>query len=121
MNPRIKSALAAVGVVCATAIGPAIFTAAPATAAPPTITVKFGDWRCSPAGGGKVVAVQMGSQYGSVPKQAGDTIRIQAKVKAANNLTGVIWCKPWWRPVAVPVYNIHQGLWVERANQHFNV
>ncbi|MDH6284910.1 hypothetical protein [Prescottella agglutinans] len=121
MKAKIKTALAGAGVVLAAAVGPTLFVAPPATAAMSTITVTFADWRCNAIGGGKVVAVQMGSQYGSVPKAAGNTIRINAKVNASNNLTGAVWCKSWWRPVAVPVYNIHQGLWVERADQHFNV
>lgn len=97
--------------------------AQPATAATGTVSVSFGDWRCGAVGGGKVVAVQMGSQYGSVPKTLGRTIKIRAKTGTSNNLTGVIWCKtPWYKgALTVPVYNIKQGLWVTRIGQHFNV
>ncbi|MFT3970083.1 MAG: hypothetical protein QM695_07340 [Micropruina sp.] len=97
--------------------------ATPAEAATGRITVSFGDWRCAATGGGSVVAVQMGSQYGSVPYTRGRQIAITARTNTANNLTGVIWCKrPWWRlGVTTPVYNIHQGLWVSRVGQHFNV
>ncbi|WNG81164.1 hypothetical protein C6A86_023695 [Mycobacterium sp. ITM-2016-00316] len=97
--------------------------APPAMASNATITVSFADWRCNATGGGSVVAVQMGSQYGSVPKSNGRTIKIRAKLRASNNLTGVIWCKrPWYRGgMTTPVYNINQGLWVDRNGQHFNV
>jgi len=104
-------------------LGSSVIAAQPATAATTTISVSFGDWRCASSGGGKVVAVQMGSQYGSVPKTLGRTIKIKAKVNASNNLTGVIWCKrPWYKGgVTSPVYNIHQGLWVSKNGQNFNV
>jgi len=97
--------------------------ASPAEAAPGTITVSFGDWRCRTTGGGSVAAVQMGSQYGSVPMTTGRSITIGAKARAANNLTGTIWCKrPWYRAgMTTPVYNISQGLWVDHYGQNFNL
>lgn len=112
------SSAAAIALIAASLLG-----AQPATAATTTISVTFGDWRCASMGGGTVVAVQMGSQYGSAPKTAGRTIRIGAKTNASNNLTGVIWCKkPWYKlGIVVPVYNINQGLWVSRVGQQFNV
>ncbi|MFT4218226.1 MAG: hypothetical protein QM619_13725 [Micropruina sp.] len=101
----------------------ALATATPAEAAYGRITVSFGDWRCAATGGGSVVAVQMGSQYGSAPYTRGRQISINARTGTTNNLTGVIWCKrPWWRfGVTTPVYNIHQGLWVSYVGQRFNV
>lgn len=112
-------AVASVLTICALGVGGAI----PADAAPGTITVSFGDWRCSATGGGSVTAVQMGSQYGSVPMTNGRTITIGAKARVPNNLTGAVWCKrPWYRlGVTTPVYNINQGLWVDRYGQNFNV
>lgn len=86
-----------------------------------TISVSFGDWRCSSTGGGKVVAVQMGSQYGSAPYTPGRTIKIKAKLHASNNLTGVVWCKKWWQWWSTPVYNIHQGVWPYYSGQRFYV
>ncbi|MBY6368669.1 hypothetical protein [Rhodococcoides corynebacterioides] len=121
MSNKLKKFVAGASVIVAGLVGPIIVAPSTAQAALPTVTVKFGDWRCSQMGGGKVVAVQMGSQYGSVPKAVGNTIRINAKVGTANNLTGAIWCKSWWRPVAIPVYNISQRIWVSAPNQHFNV
>lgn len=100
-----------------------LIPAQPAAAAYGTISVSFGDWRCAATGGGKVVGVQMGSQYGSVPRVSGRTIRIQARTGVKNSLTGVLWCKrPWYRGgLTTPVYHVHQGLWVSRVGQHFNV
>jgi hypothetical protein len=111
--------LVSIAVIGALGIG----SAGSAVAAPGTITVSFADWRCNATGGGAVTAVQMGSQYGSVPMTKGRTITIGAKVRTSNNLTGVIWCKrPWFRGgMTSPVYNISQGLWVERYGQRFNV
>jgi hypothetical protein len=111
--------LVAVFAQCAAAI---VF-AAPVLAAPGTIVVSFADWRCNATGGGSVVAVQMGSQYGSVPYTKGRTITIGAKRNASNNLTGTLWCKrPWFKGgMTTPVYNINQGLWVENYGQRFNV
>lgn len=115
--------LAASSLVAIALIFASFLTAQPASAATTTITVTFGDWRCSATGGGTVAAVQMGSQYGSVPRTSGRTIRIAARTNAASNLTGVIWCKrPWYRGgITTPVYNISQGLWVAVAGQNFNV
>lgn len=114
----VASSAAAIALVAASLLG-----AQPATAAATTISVTFGDWRCASSGGGTVVAVQMGSQYGSAPRTAGRTIYIRANTNASNNLTGVIWCKrPWYRlGIVSPVYHISQGLWVSRPGQHFNV
>jgi hypothetical protein len=111
------------GVVAAAAIAMGGVAAAPANAAGPSISVTFGDWRCAATGGGSVVAVQMGSQYGYAPATRGRTISIGARVGAANHLTGVIWCKrPWYRGgFTTPVYNISQGVWVSYNGQRFNV
>lgn len=119
---RWQKIIAGLATALALAFAP-ILIAQPASAATTTISVTFGDWRCSASGGGSVVAVQMGSQYGSVPKTVGRTINIRAQLNASNNLTGVIWCKrPWYRGgITTPVYNIHQGLWVSQYNQRFNV
>ena len=116
---KLGGALASVLAICVLGIGGAPL----AGAAAGTITVNFGDWRCAATGGGSVTAVQMGSQYGSVPRTNGGTITIGAKVGAPNNLTGVIWCKrPWYRAgVTTPVYNISQGLWVDHYGQNFRV
>lgn len=111
----------AVGALSALAI--TIATALPASAAYGAIYVSFGDWRCAATGGGTVAAVQMGSQYGSAPYTSGRRITINARTGTANNLTGVIWCKrPWYTfRGTTPVYNISQGLWVDRVGQSFNV
>lgn len=122
MKCKVKAlaSSAAVGTVLALA---AVIPATPANAAGATISVTFGDWRCSATGGGSVVAVQMGSEYGSAPYTKGNTVSLGARVGAGNHLTGVIWCKrPWHRfGVVTPVYNISQGVWVSYNGQHFNV
>lgn len=119
MKSRVLSFVAALLVALAVTFGNVV----PAQAAYGNIYVTFGDWRCQATGGGTVVAVQMGSQYGSSPYTAGRTIRIGARTGTSNNLTGVIWCKrPWWTfRGTTPVYNISQGLWVSYVGQRFNV
>lgn len=118
---KTAQSIAIAALAATAALTPTVVAAPSADAALVTISVTFGNWRCSATGGGNVVAVQMGSQYGSVPKAAGNTIKIKAKTQAKNNLTGAVWCKKWNSIVARPVYNIHQGIWVEKAGQHFNV
>lgn len=109
------------GAMALAIVGASLVSAQPAAAATTTITVTFSNWRCNATGGGKIVAVQMGSQYGSVPKTKGKTIKIKAKTNAKNSLTGAVWCKrPWHKGgIVTPVYNIKQGLWVSKPNQKF--
>jgi|JI10StandDraft_1071094.scaffolds.fasta_scaffold83564_6 hypothetical protein len=117
----VSRVIAAAVLATSCAAAPMVVAQPRAEAATATISVTFGDWRCSSVGGGSVVAVQMGSEYGSVPRSSGRTITIGARLNAANHLTGVVWCKPWWRPWSKPVYNIYQGVWPTYNGQHFNV